>query len=247
MRRVDADVRNCLASPLSCELRLRLRRYREGERARPLLPPAPEYTRLVRRDRAPLSFERAEFEKEAGRKLTYGDPAAMAIAPDLDESTLDIFTSCELTQRLRFSDSAVDVLGKLPQGRTLKYDSEQELPPWAKVGAIDDPDPQISGQASIADPIRNGDLDGQMTLVDNWERPMRVVHPGRTWRTGDTETRDEDGTIRTPKELIYGICREKRVLIVSSGPDQVFGTLNGTEAQQAFAEDNIYSYEPYRP
>jgi type II secretory pathway pseudopilin PulG len=85
-------------------------------------------------------------------------------------------------------------------------------------------------------------------LLDAWGTPIVVVFPGREFTSGDAGAdRDVDGTFRTPQEKRLGICRNRKLLLVSAGPDGLLGQLNGTSAQRTQAEDNLYSYEPLKP
>ena len=104
-------------------------------------------------------------------------------------------------------------------------------------------------------------------FIDPWGRQVRMIFPGRRYyETDDAEgsieipgysdyafpiVRDPDGTIRTPYEHLYGICRNRRPLLVSSGPDGRIGNrfadpTTSSTAENEFneAQDNIFSYEP---
>ena len=112
-------------------------------------------------------------------------------------------------------------------------------------------------------------------FIDPWGRQVLIVFPGRRFWDGDFDydnnptpytapvpgdplgfdyplLKDTDGSIRTPHEHQYGICRNQRPLLVSSGPDGKMGNryanpLSGNADEvKAFEEsqDNIYSYEP---
>lgn len=85
-------------------------------------------------------------------------------------------------------------------------------------------------------------------LLDAWGNPIVVVFPGRDFAQGDAGSdRDQDGTFRTNQEKRLGICRNRKILLVSAGPDGQLGQLNGSEAQRALAADNLYSYQPLKP
>jgi len=85
-------------------------------------------------------------------------------------------------------------------------------------------------------------------LLDAWGTPIAVVFPGREFVSGDAAAdRDVDGTFRTIQEKRLGICRNRKILLVSAGPDGLLGQLNGSAVQRTQAEDNIYSYEPLKP
>jgi hypothetical protein len=86
-------------------------------------------------------------------------------------------------------------------------------------------------------------------LVDTWGGRMAFVFPGRAFRYGvDTGLPDSDGTVRTPAENILGVCTNRRICLVSAGPDGLFGvsgevTPDTAIVRAAAAADNIYLYE----
>lgn len=82
-------------------------------------------------------------------------------------------------------------------------------------------------------------------LVDTWGNRIAMVCPGRTWRVGDSGLPDPDGSIRTADESALGVCDNRRICMISSGPDGLLGTETGLSAQQRLEalSDNIYSYE----
>jgi type II secretory pathway pseudopilin PulG len=93
-------------------------------------------------------------------------------------------------------------------------------------------------------------------LVDPWGNRIAFVFPGRTYRFGadsDLGLPDPDGTVRTQYEQVFGVCANRRICLVSAGPDGLFGLdgeggpLNGNsdsakEARAAVAADNVYLY-----
>ena len=91
----------------------------------------------------------------------------------------------------------------------------------------------------------------QKEFVDPWQQQVYVIFPGRPFEGGDRRLNifDADGTIRTLEETAYGICRNRRPLLVSAGPDSRFGDLTVAASNRGFSEvqDNIYSYEPGTP
>ncbi len=67
-------------------------------------------------------------------------------------------------------------------------------------------------------------------IYDAWGQPLLVILPGRSFATRCSENAgygdpDEDGTIRTPKETVFGVARSRRPFFVSAGPDERFGDL----------------------
>jgi prepilin-type N-terminal cleavage/methylation domain-containing protein len=86
-----------------------------------------------------------------------------------------------------------------------------------------------------------------ITIVDAWDTEVITVLPGRQWLQAIDQpagtARDKDGTIRTPFEDVFGICRDARVRFVSAGPDRLFGTVDPVTGEpDAAAADNLYSY-----
>lgn len=89
----------------------------------------------------------------------------------------------------------------------------------------------------------NGEFTKLKAAFDAWGTPIVAVFPGREPISTDPASliRDIDGTIRcatengtTPATTGWGVCRNRQILFVSAGPDQLF-TGNG-------AADNVYSY-----
>ncbi|NBQ13798.1 MAG: prepilin-type N-terminal cleavage/methylation domain-containing protein [Proteobacteria bacterium] len=86
-------------------------------------------------------------------------------------------------------------------------------------------------------------------LIDTWGGRVAFVFPGRAFRFGvDSGVPDSDGTVRTPAENILGVCTNRRICLVSAGPDGLFGvsgevTPDTPVARAAAAADNIYLYE----
>jgi prepilin-type N-terminal cleavage/methylation domain-containing protein len=86
-------------------------------------------------------------------------------------------------------------------------------------------------------------------LIDTWGGRVAFVFPGRAFRFGvDSGVPDTDGTVRTPAENILGVCTNRRICLVSAGPDGLFGvsgevTPDTPVARAAAAADNIYLYE----
>jgi prepilin-type N-terminal cleavage/methylation domain-containing protein len=86
-------------------------------------------------------------------------------------------------------------------------------------------------------------------LIDTWGGRIAFVFPGRAYRFGlDSGLPDSDGTVRTPAENLLGVCTNRRICLVSAGPDGLFGvpgesTPDSTTIQNTAAADNIYLYE----
>ena len=97
------------------------------------------------------------------------------------------------------------------------------------------------------------DDDGKLVLrlVDPWDSPSYLIHPGRVVNPNppfndDPLLADLDGTIRTPHETTYGVALNRALLFVSAGPDGEFGDLRADPGSDDFkqTQDNVYSYKP---
>jgi type II secretory pathway pseudopilin PulG len=102
-----------------------------------------------------------------------------------------------------------------------------------------------------------------LRIVDAWENPVYMIHPGRVASTffGDNLTlSDEDTTIRVSSnhpnissghgwEDILGVCVNQQICFVSAGPDGLWGDLSAAGGSEVFeqAQDNIYSYPVTQP
>jgi prepilin-type N-terminal cleavage/methylation domain-containing protein len=89
-------------------------------------------------------------------------------------------------------------------------------------------------------------------FIDPWDRQVYIVFPGRRWYDCDDGSffRDADGTILTQDEIEFGICRNRRPLLVSSGPDGRFGDFGDVDGDNDGIpdhQDNVYSYQPEKP
>jgi len=94
---------------------------------------------------------------------------------------------------------------------------------------------------------------GSVTVLDAWGWPIYATHPGRLWTDSDDVPpylflRNEDGTIQTYNEQIYGVSPNRQVIFVSAGPDGKFGDLSDV-GSPAFnlTKDNLYSYPMIPP
>lgn len=82
-------------------------------------------------------------------------------------------------------------------------------------------------------------------LIDPWGKEVCLIHPGSISYVNPPQP-DDDGTIRTENENIYGVAVNRTLLLISSGPDGEFGDLNtdSPDYLKKQASDNIYSYRP---
>ncbi|MCA9284556.1 MAG: type II secretion system protein [Phycisphaerales bacterium] len=160
----------------------------------------------------------AEYESASGRPITYGQ--------NMPAGAGQPAKSYDIQSTLADSDIVVATLNLLDTS-----DSAKTI--LSKIGG------------NLLRPL-SGSTVGTLEFVDPWDRRVMVVYPGAKWVAGQG-VKDVDGTIRTVAENTYGICRNRKALIVSGGPDGQLGKLDGTDAQRAQANDNVYSYEPEKP
>jgi len=72
----------------------------------------------------------------------------------------------------------------------------------------------------------------RIELIDPWDSRVAVIFPGRPWQQGDDpDLRDIDGTVRTIDEQNYLPCVNRRIRVISIGPDRKYDT-----------EDDIMTY-----
>jgi len=185
-----------------------------------------------------------EYELAADRRITFlgaSDPNGNAsLYYDIEEAELEEFASAgpddppgseddfeithELLELLDRKQSSRNILRSIP-GELLYTESEDEK-------------------------------HSHLQTRDPWGIELITVFPGREWDSnlGDmagNPIRDEDGTIRTEFEEVFGVARNKKLFFVSAGPDGQFGNLHldTPEASLSAAQrddiqraaDNVYS------
>lgn len=149
---------------------------------------------------------------------------------------------------LRQYDSIRGILGPLPQS-LLRAEPNASTYPQANIGGTGSglylPSARASG---------GGSASTRSEFVDTWGNRIAFVFPGRAFRPlVDSGVADADGSVRTPYERVFGVCSNRRICMVSAGPDGVFGVsgespeMTGTSAAAAAARaaaagDNIYLY-----
>lgn len=160
---------------------------------------------------------------------------------------------------LRQYDSIRGILGPVPQS-LLRAEPYTSTFPAVNIGGLgpalylpsarQPPPPPSASQVQL--PPSN-----RAEFVDTWGNRIAFVFPGRAFRplvdSGAGQLPDADGTVRTPYERVFGVCSNRRICMVSAGPDGVFGVsgespeMTGTSAaataaRAAAAGDNIYLY-----
>jgi type II secretory pathway pseudopilin PulG len=149
---------------------------------------------------------------------------------------------------LRQYDSIRTILGPVPQS-LLRAEPNASQYPGVNIGGTGSglylPSARASG---------GGSASTRSEFVDTWGNRIAFVFPGRAFRPlVDGGLPDPDGSVRTPYERVFGVCSNRRICMVSAGPDGLFGVagespeMTGTTAAAAAARaaaagDNIYLY-----
>jgi prepilin-type N-terminal cleavage/methylation domain-containing protein len=206
---------------------------------------------------AVLDLALGEWRAEADRRLSWGDNPLPPEAPsyDIGDGTPHVFTASEVWRRISTNDAARTILAQISADLTYVYGQSKPIPPWLPmVPEDDDPDPFLDA-ANPRYLVEAGLADGSVAVLDAWGEPIRAVHPGRLFESGDTGEPDPDGTIFISQgnsdgwnEQIYGRARNRRLYFVSAGPDRKWGDLSAAQERiQDQAADNLYSYRLDEP
>ncbi len=171
-----------------------------------------------------------EWERSRGRAFTYGTNGQPVPAPGFPAPQYDI------QQPLAAQNAA------LRQMIVFMLDSRFLGGDEGATGILK----RIDGSLLRAVPNSNPQ---ETEFVDAWSNRIIPVFPGREWKQGldSPVDQDEDGTIRTPVEKRMGSCLNRKLRLVSSGPDGVIGDDFGNATERAEAADNVHSYEPATP
>ncbi len=171
-----------------------------------------------------------EWERTRGRTFTYGTNGVPPSPAGLPAPQYDI------QEVLAANDNALRGLSVTLLGPNFLASDDNVIGLLTKI------------DGSLLRPIANTNPT-QLEFVDAWGNRAIIVFPGRDWRSGvDLPLdKDEDGTMRTPVEKRLGVCVNRKIRIVSSGPDGVIGDLKGNATEKQQAGDNVHSYEPVQP
>jgi len=199
-----------------------------------------------------LDLALAEWSTRADRALSWGSSHS-----DLPIEWHDVYgdiphvlTTSDALRIIARNEFAREILATMDTQYLIALDPKEAPPVWLQPTAAE-PDPNAGDAVSLfTSGLPNPDgtrrtFEDQLAVLDAWGRAIRMVHPGRLWRRGDDPAlRDEDGTIRTAAEQIYGICRGRQPYFVSAGRSGRFGNLSSTDDTiRLQGSDNLYSYE----
>ncbi len=195
-----------------------------------------------------------EWQTNADRRVTWGDNSTGAVY-DMQWDTTYVFRITELLNTIARSSNILDIVAGIDPDFVHTY-RVSEYPEW--IESADES--EMDNIWAVDNPNNNFSLG--LAVLDAWNQPMRVVHPGRVANPNapfndNLSLADPDGTIRIDVALfgadgvedIYGIAKNRQILFVSAGPDGKFGKLGGfsTSLDLAQTKDNIYSYQPAMP
>lgn len=180
----------------------------------------------------------AEWESQYNRQITFGtmNTPQGAVYDIMELANAGRYINVFLTTLLSQNERCRAILVTIP-GDLLREDKTTSPGVNIQIPGMSSPD----GAPAIYAPSRKP----RSELVDTWGNRIAVVCPGRTWRVGDAGLPDPDGSIRNDDERALGVCDNRRICLISAGPDGLLGIEGGlTELQRLEAiSDNIYSYE----
>ncbi|MFO0873724.1 MAG: type II secretion system protein [Phycisphaerales bacterium] len=161
-----------------------------------------------------------EWQLASGRQFSYGKNGVPAGATyDFQDTLADNATMVELLRAVGGPEQCRATLGRVDQNLLRST-------------------PGAGGPNAAPD----------REFVDAWGARVIAVFPGRAWLPADgNANKDADGTFRTAQEKRLGVCRNRKILLVSVGPDGQAGDLSGSDDAKKLAADNVYSYEGDKP
>jgi len=219
-----------------------------------------------------------DYRLAADRDVSMGEdnlpPGAIY---DLHPDTPHIASVAELLAVIGRMPSVKTALAQIPEELIARFSSGGSgTPDWLSPGDPDDPDPNAGswGLTDFNDLSTRHPSADIVVVLDAWETPIRLIHPGRvrdsipgvndpeppTWpawtRDASGSVKEDDGTIfinttapHNGLELFYGMARNRKICFVSAGPDGKFGEVGAAVDSDAYQQtlDNIYSYQVVRP
>ncbi len=193
-----------------------------------------------------------EWQTYADRRVTWGEnDTPLGAVYDMQDGTTHVFLVSELLNTIARSSNIRDIIVQIDPDFVHTY-RVSEHPEWIESADESEMDSMWAVDAGA------GSLG--LAVLDAWNQPIRVVHPGRVANPNapfndNLSLADPDGTIRIDDVLYYGveenygIAKNRQILFVSAGPDGEFGDLSADPGLEVFAEtrDNVYSYQPVMP
>ncbi len=176
-----------------------------------------------------------EWERSADRQLTWwqNPPDDLAIRDrfDIHSDTTEELIITEMLDVITRPSQIKQIIAQIAPDFVYTY-QEGVVPPWIEYQDV----PQLQ------------DFLGSVTVLDAWGWPIYATHPGRLWKETDALPRNEDGTIQTNNERIYGVSPNRQVIFVSAGPDGDFGDMRDVDSPAfELTKDNVYSHPVARP
>jgi len=198
-----------------------------------------------------LNVAVTEWRSERDRSISFGadgeqwDGTSVPLARyDINRDAVDTFHIVELVEVMRQSSRVRELIDTINDRYLHRIDSS-ETPRPLFLRTVDADDPCGTNCLSETNTAYNAmDNQGRIIVLDPWGMPIRIIHPGPLWQSSFTMfDRDDDGTVRTEREDLYGVARNRQVIFVSAGPDRKFGNRTAAPDTEAYqnAQDNIYS------
>ncbi|MHC4415279.1 MAG: type II secretion system protein [Planctomycetota bacterium] len=177
-----------------------------------------------------------EWEVSTDRKLswwdTYDDPA-LRDHTDVHADTPEVLIITEVLDVITRPTRVKEMVGRIDPDFVHIYRAG-DYPAWIEM-------PREKSEHDTR-------FSGSLTILDAWGTPIYATHPGRAWADGDDMAPDNDGTIRTYNEELYGIAPNRQMVFVSAGPDERFGLVEEfdpgddlTAAIEEARKDNVFS------
>ncbi|MCH8212040.1 MAG: prepilin-type N-terminal cleavage/methylation domain-containing protein, partial [Planctomycetes bacterium] len=158
-----------------------------------------------------------EWERSADRQLSWwqalADDPLIRDRSDIHSDTTEELIITEMLDVITRPSQIKQIIAQIAPDFVYTY-QDGVVPPW-----IEGPDvPQLQNFL------------GSVTVLDAWGWPIYATHPGRLWKETDALPpypfpQNEDGTIQTYNEDLYGVASNRQVRFVSAGPDGEFGSL----------------------
>lgn len=184
-----------------------------------------------------------EWQRISDRSLSWGlDNPVMGTTYDLqgkvgilgdNPPTSYILVITELLEVINRPDPVRDIIAQIDSDFIHRYVAGQ-YPSWL----------QMPSEKSEMDERFPGDF----TVLDAWGWPIYATHPGRVANPAAFQDDvmyplvDNDKTVNSYNEKVYGTSINRTVVFISAGPDGEFGSLlaqQGSEFEKT--KDNIYS------
>ncbi len=178
-----------------------------------------------------------EWEASAERRVSWGTGAVY----DMQDGTSSVFLITELLNTAARHDKVRQIIAQINPAFVHTY-HKGDYPPW--ISSTEQP----AVDSVWAVDNTSGAYSAGLAILDTWDNPILVVHPGATYDQAvyPLLPRDDDGTVQHLVETLCGVAANRRILLVSAGPDGDLGELDKPPDTGEFeaTQDNLYLYLP---